>query len=173
MPIVGPPRTDSTQTLGCTSSVSTLPKRDESRWWHSTVFVTSLSMSSYSSQGVPDLTTVYTYPTQCVDRWMGVILNCNNASVPQNTTVYSIDPARIDMVSDPLYRSCQRYSTPVYSPGVCPSGHTIAEVTAFVSEVTTGVDRTFWQASCCRRFHYPHNTRISKIRRTDKTWAVV
>jgi hypothetical protein len=169
MPIVGPVRTDETTTLGCGSTGLDLPPL-ESRWWHSTVFVTSLS--SYSSRGVPDLTTVYTYPAQCVDRWM-LQPPCYDAPTASNYTVFSVDPTRILNVSDPLYRSCQRYSTPIYSPGVCPSGHTIAEVTAYRSEVTTGTDRTFWEASCCRRCSAPLGLRIRKIEHTDKTATVV
>jgi hypothetical protein len=162
MPIVGPILTGSTATLGCVTSVIPLGG-DNSRWWHPTVFVTSLS--SYSSQGVPDLTTVYTYPPHCVDRWMLYPPRepCGDgpsSSGPQNFTVFSVDPTRLYPISDPLYRSCQRYSTPVYSPGICPGGHTIAEVTAYASEVTTGTDRTFWQASCCRRFSDSLNSSI-------------
>jgi hypothetical protein len=119
MPIVGPVNTGSTQTLGCVTSVTTLD-HDDSTWWHSTVFATS--MSTYSPYGVPDLTTAYTYPAQCVDRWM-IPPNAPCGNGPQNFTVFSVDPTRVESVSDPLYRSCQRYSTPIYSPGMCPSGH--------------------------------------------------
>lgn len=59
-------------------------------------------------------------------------------------TAWSID-------SNPLYTSCQPYSDqPLYSPGVCPEGQTIAEVTEIHANVSTGV-RTEWQASCCSR----------------------
>jgi hypothetical protein len=69
--------------------------------------------------------------------------------IARNYTVFSVDPAK-SIVSDPSYKPCQKYSTNVYSPGVCPSGHTIAEVTAYTANASTGF-RTFWQASCCRR----------------------
>jgi hypothetical protein len=163
MPIVGPVNTGSTQTLGCVTSVTTLD-HDDSTWWHSTVFATS--MSTYSPYGVPDLTTAYTYPAQCVDRWM-IPPNAPCGNGPQNFTVFSVDPTRVESVSDPLYRSCQRYSTPIYSPGMCPSGHTIAEVTAYASGVTNGTERTFWEASCCRRFYNPHGPSMRTITYTD------
>jgi hypothetical protein len=164
-PIVGPTQTGGTNTLGTsvtivTSIVSCIETIEsfalsEERWWHSTVFVTS--PSTFNSVGAPDLMTIYTYPTQCVDRWMIGPSRCqfgDYVGSPHNFTVFSIDPGR-GTVSDPLYRSCQRYSTPIYTPGVCPSGHTIAEVTAYQSSVPTGFI-TFWEASCCRRFGTPH-----------------
>ena len=104
MPIVGPIVTGVNTTsdaLGCVIFV--YPSADEPRWWHSKIFVTSLS--NYSSKGVPDLTTVYTYPTQCVDRWM-ISPPCYlglSTSITHNVTVFSVDPARLDtdtIVSD-------------------------------------------------------------------------
>jgi hypothetical protein len=170
MPIVGPTLAGATPDVVIITSIIT-PSGDYPRWWHSTVFVTSLN--SYDSQGVPDLTTVYTYPAHCVDRWMLQPPREPYGAGPQNSTVFSVDPTRLYPISDPLYRSCQRYSTPVYSPGMCPSGHTIAEVTAFASGVTTGTRRTFWQASCCRRFRGLLISSVLRIKHTDKTFIVV
>jgi hypothetical protein len=153
MPIVGPVQTGSTNTLTCIEPTESFALSGE-RWWHSTVFITS--PSTFESAGAPDLTTIYTYPTQCVDRWLIGPSHCGagfNTASSHNVTVFSIDPSK-GTVSDPLYKSCQRYSTPTYTPGVCPSGHTVAEVTAYQSSVPTGFI-TFWEASCCRRFSTP------------------
>lgn len=128
-----------------------LPPRDP--WWHSTVFLTSWSAPAQTQRAV-DLTTAYTYPAECKGRWMlSPLPVCANtvygATALGNRTVFSIDPAK-SIVNDPIYKSCQPYSTPLYSPGVCPDEHTVAEVTAHQSRVSTGF-RTFWQASCCKR----------------------
>jgi hypothetical protein len=171
MPIVGPINTASTHIIGTATCIETSAESFAAvgeRWWHSTVFVTS--PSTFDSGGAPDLTTFYTYPTQCVDRWMIGPSHCQVGSLSpssQNVTVFSIDPGR-STVSDPLYRSCQRYSTPLYTPGVCPSGHTIAEVTAYQSSAPTGF-RTFWQASCCRRFDNLWDLLLQKDEHADKT----
>lgn len=162
MPIVGPPAPDANATLACITSVAAVGDANataptENEWWHPTVFVTSTT--AYISLGVPDLTTVYDYSSECRDRWM-IRHTCGDG----NVTVFSMDPSK-DVVSDPLYRSCQRYSTPVYSPGVCPGGFTIAEVTAVVSG-RASANSTFWQASCCRRFDYPHHASLISITKT-------
>jgi hypothetical protein len=170
MPIVGPVSSGATNTLTCIEPTESFALSGE-RWWHSTVFVTS--PSTFNSEGAPDLTTIYTYPTQCVDRWMIGPSNCEfgiNTAIPHNVTVFSIDPGK-GTVSDPLYRSCQRYSTPIYTPGVCPSGHTIAEVTAYQSSVTTGFV-TFWEASCCRRFSTPYGVFQYEAEHANHTMTV-
>jgi hypothetical protein len=119
----------------------------EESWWHSTVFTTS--PTEFTSFNVPDLTTIYEYSVECVDRWMlAPVVACNSG----NLTVFSVDPAR-SIVSDPLYRSCQKYSTPIYNPGVCPRGYSMAEITAILSSIQSG-NKTFWSASCCRRFDH-------------------
>jgi hypothetical protein len=170
MPIVGPPAQNATTTLTsvCAESVSvmrdvnaTFVAPTEHEWWHPTIFVTSTT--AYISLGVPDLTTVYDYSSECRDRWM-IWHTCGNG----DATVFSMDPSK-DIVSDPLYRSCQRYSTPVYSPGVCPAGFTISEVTALVSGQASA-NSTFWQASCCRRFDYPHQSSLIYVTKTLIQW---
>jgi hypothetical protein len=174
MPIVGPVSTIGTNTLGTALSCFEIAESfvlSGERWWHSTIFVTSPSV--FNSGGAPDLTTFYTYPTQCVDRWMMGPSNCQFESYtvsPHNVTVFSIDPSK-GTVSDPLYKSCQRYSTPTYTPGVCPSGHTIAEVTAYQSSVPTGFV-TFWEASCCRRFSTPCGIVRYKAEHANHTMTV-
>jgi hypothetical protein len=63
-----------------------------------------------------------------------------------NLTVWSID-------KNPLFTSCQPYSLqPLYSPGVCPDGQTVAEITEIQANHTTGGVLTSWVASCCRRY---------------------
>jgi hypothetical protein len=120
----------------------------DSPWWFSrNVFITSL----------PPLTTIYTPATECVDRWMvgpgsSVCdrLGCPNSTV-QDVSVFSVNP-RKKIVSDVLYQSCQAFVALSYSPGVCPSGHTIAEVTAYhINVMTSGGVHMYWQASCCKR----------------------
>lgn len=70
-------------------------------------------------------------------------------NIAHNYTILSM--ALNGTATDPSYRSCQRYSVmPTYSPGICPSDQTVAEVTAWHVDASTGY-RTFWQASCCRR----------------------
>ncbi|KAJ8108724.1 hypothetical protein OPT61_g7973 [Boeremia exigua] len=68
--------------------------------------------------------------------------------IAQNHTVFSLDLN--GTATDPSYRKCQPYQlAPTYSPGICPDGQTVAEVTAWQLSASTGY-RTFWQASCCR-----------------------
>ncbi|KAF2676247.1 hypothetical protein K458DRAFT_492572, partial [Lentithecium fluviatile CBS 122367] len=58
-------------------------------------------------------------------------------------TVWSID-------SNPLFKSCQPYQDqPLYSPGVCPDGQQVVEVTEIHANKTEGGIQTSWQASCC------------------------
>ncbi|KAF2185534.1 hypothetical protein K469DRAFT_778477 [Zopfia rhizophila CBS 207.26] len=154
--------------VGSTDSVTNV-----SDWSHSTVFTTLLS-GTLSTINVPPLTTVYTPPASCVDRWMlgnghtiteiaitpvtlddgritMVVTTLDSTSFAQNFTVFSTKPST-SSPSDPLYTSCQRYSVASYSPGVCPDGQTIAEVTEYQVQGPTGSVDRFWQASCCRRF---------------------
>jgi hypothetical protein len=72
----------------------------------------------------------------------------------QQHTVFSMDLN--GTATDPSYRACQRYNAaPTYSPGVCPEGQTVAEITAWHVNASSGGIvtgyHTFWQASCCRR----------------------
>ena len=120
-------------------------------WSHSEVFVTPFgTLSTLEHPNVPDLTTVHTPASSCVDRWM--VQSSQQCGVGSSTgdTVWSVNPTR-SIVSDPSYNGCQLYGNPTYSPGICPSGQTVAEVTAYESGVSNGT-RTFWKASCCRRY---------------------
>jgi len=115
-------------------------------WFHSTVVTTSIPLSP-PRDNIPDLTTIYTPPAYCVGRWM---LPISNGSY--GTTVFSTRPKASERGADSLYMGCQRFSTLWYSPGVCPHGQTVAEITEIrTSEATHGAG-TFWRASCCMRF---------------------
>jgi len=133
-----------------TSGVVKLVKRELS-WSHSEVFVTPFgTLTTLEHPNVPDLTTIHTPASSCVDRWvLRPSQSCDGGS-STGETVWSVNPTRL-IVSDASYNGCQLYGTPTYSPGICPSGQTVAEVTAYESSVPTGT-RTFWQASCCRRY---------------------
>jgi hypothetical protein len=134
---------------GCAQTVL-VPSAPREQWWHSQPVATFLS--SPPAPTPLALTTVHTYPTECAERWMlSPLPACANFAVDSiaagNRTVFSIDPAK-SIVSDPSYRSCQPFLT--YSPGVCPDGHTVAEVTASFFTLSRDI-QTYWQASCCKR----------------------
>jgi hypothetical protein len=165
MPIVGGITENVTATLGQTTYVST--RFDVGEYSHSTVFTTSDNgVPTVTNLNLPPLTTIFTPPTQCADRWMlaggqkvtrhmppagSRLLPRADTTIYQNTTVFSLDLE--GTATDPSYRSCQPYAlAPTYSPGVCPYGQTIAEITAWQISAATGGHRTFWQASCCKRF---------------------
>jgi hypothetical protein len=120
-------------------------------WSHSTVFVTPYETSNVLESGrVADLTTVHTPDLSCVDRWLfEPSMSCPQDSTAGGNTFWSVNPSR-STVSDALYSRCQLYGTATYSPGICPSGQTVAEVTAYASSMLNGT-KTFWQASCCKR----------------------
>jgi hypothetical protein len=172
MPIVGS-TSEATVTLGATTYISTLPAGTctvtrvrtataaggPGQWYHSTLLVTPFgTYTAIEDHRVPDLTTVYTPSPSCIDRWMleAEPSDCGDDNPrTANFTVYSVNPSK-SIVSDASYSSCQAYGQASYSPGICPSGHTVAEITAYQSDVTTGY-RTFWQASCCKRSDRPHD----------------
>lgn len=193
---------EATFILGSTIAIS----HDASNYSHSTVFMASASDDSYfKTMNVAPLTTLYTPPAECVNRWMlaggqtvttryvSAVTTLNTTAVvppveksatelweivtpiPGSITSALSTPAltsaallpRQDVIAqnytllsmalngtatDPSYRSCQKYNNePTYSPGICPSGQTVAEITAWHVNGPSGY-RTFWQASCCRRF---------------------
>ena len=152
-----------TGTRGCTVILSTAtpagpPAKRALSWSQSEVFVTPFgTLSTIIHFNLPGLTTVHTPSPSCVDRWMvqdyvPCIMDEDGSTISHTTPtiVWSIDPAR-SYVSDPAYSSCQLYGKAKDSPGVCPSRQTVAETTAYRSDVSTGY-KTFWQASCCRRY---------------------
>jgi hypothetical protein len=170
MPIVGPTSVGNTATLGSTTIVETavsdctitrrIPTAEggPGQWYHSTQLVTPFgTYTAIEDHSVPDLTTVFTPNPTCVDRWMlkAEPSDCGlDNPRTANFTVFSVDPSR-SIVSDASYSLCQAYGRATYSPGICPSGQTVAEITAYQSNVSTGY-RTFWQASCCKRYDVPH-----------------
>jgi hypothetical protein len=149
MPIEGSTIIGKTTYLACPTShtVDThlLPSSVELDWSHDTVFLTHpQTFSTIDSPNVPDLTTTYTPSASCRDA------NPTFSPPTKIPTVYSVDPSS-SIVSDASYSRCQLYGKATYSPGICPSGQTVAEITAYQSNVSTGY-HTFWQASCCNRF---------------------
>jgi hypothetical protein len=129
------------------------PVKRALQWSHSEVFVTPYGTSLAIGSGrVADLTSVFTPSPSCVDRWLlAPTPSCGMDDTAIGLgTVWSVNPTRY-AVSDVQYSNCQLYGTATYSPGVCPSGQTIAEVTAYASSALNGT-KLFWQASCCKRF---------------------
>jgi len=89
---------------------------------------------------VPALTTIFTPPASCSNRWLAA----EQTGIAWST--YSRDGYQPPV--DPIYYSClpERLRGPHYSPGVCTDGQTIADITKY--EAGT---RTMWQAQCCKR----------------------
>ncbi|KAH7090802.1 hypothetical protein FB567DRAFT_300146 [Paraphoma chrysanthemicola] len=87
---------------------------------------------------VPDLTTVFTPPASCNDRWLAA----ETPTIAWST--YSRDGYSLPV--DQLYYSClpRNLKGPHYSPGVCTQGQTIAGITKYEAG-----SRTMWQAQCC------------------------
>jgi hypothetical protein len=153
-----------------TTTVLLYTTYNASLYSHSTVFVTTeKDASTLANMNAPALTKVFTLKEECANRWMlgggqqvtrfvpdeikPIIFNATSTMpgyVRQNLTMFSLNLN--GTATDPVYRSCQPYGlAPTYSPGICPLGHTIAEITAYQVSASTGF-RTFWQASCCRRY---------------------
>lgn len=54
---------------------------------------------------------------------------------------------------DASYSSCQPDGAPFhYSPGICPNGQTVAEITEYHYSTTSGSIATNFEASCCQRY---------------------
>jgi hypothetical protein len=134
---------------------------------HSTVFTTEVP--SVVLNNAPPLTTIYTPPSECEDRWMLASSNYLGDTITLNepvngdpdtltTAIHLLVPGAFDLTvwsvdKNPSFSSCRPYSAqPLYSPGVCPDGHTVAEITEFHASHTSGDVLTSWVASCCRRY---------------------
>ncbi|KAF1958444.1 hypothetical protein CC80DRAFT_30780 [Byssothecium circinans] len=106
---------------------------------YTTVYSTSLP--TFNPGNVPPLTAIYTPPFTCLNRWMW------DEHSQQAFSVYTMIS-----LSDRIDVSCQPYgiTSGTYSPGVCPSGQTVAEVTEYQTHESPGVGK-YWQASCCPR----------------------
>jgi hypothetical protein len=134
---------------------------------HSAVFTTAVGVSTNIFPGAgPPLLSIYTPRAECAQRWMladddynsfGGTFSATKLRISSGLTQLSTGIPRLTVWSisrDKLYAGCQPYSSSywLYSPGVCPSGHTAAEITEFhYAEHTNGGSLTAWQASCCRR----------------------
>jgi hypothetical protein len=191
-----------------------------SEWSHSTVF--TKYQSTYQAPEVPSLTTLWTAPTGCSNRWMAVTFTILTTSLDTVTeTIVSLIPDRVtetivsigvdvptrlitkaalsprdvpaptslnfvpvsethtssreDLSSgifvavstnpgnpgnpnssalyDRSYTLCQPYSSLYhYSPGICPYGQTVAEITEYHYATTSGSTATRFEASCCERY---------------------
>lgn len=56
------------------------------------------------------------------------------------------------IIYDASYSKCQPFSVPVhFSPGICPHGQTVAEITEYHYATTSGSTMTMFEASCCQR----------------------
>ena len=143
-------RVPTAETVVSATSGGANPVIRELDWSHSEIFTTSYeAITGLEGLNVPDLTTVHTPDPSCVNRWIFLpVSHCGDDNGTDNV-VWSVNHNRL-LVPDPSYTRCQLYGTSTYSPGICPSGQTIAEITAYESSAANGI-RTSWQASCCRR----------------------
>jgi hypothetical protein len=169
---------------------------DVSEWSHSTIF--STSADTYAAEDAPALTTYWTPPAACSDRWMGgdtftafytfvstvetltpltpfdttwptstlgssTVIEFLPLSTPntRRTTPFRIFVAfsttpvntRSGAVYDPSYSRCQPLGALLkYSPGICPQGQTVAEITEYHYAHTSGSIATKFSASCCQRY---------------------
>ena len=195
-----------------------------SDWSHSTIF--STTASTLESKNVPQLTTAWSIPTRCTNRWMApsapftislstiyvttqtapsapftILLSTTYVTTQEpNGTItltlthrlarrmlqathtsfeplssasgstreppvfatfvaFSTNPGNNPTpgaLFDPLYSSCQPYAVPaVYSPGICPEGQTVAEVTEYQYHPASADIETYFEASCCNRYAPP------------------
>jgi hypothetical protein len=172
--------------------VSRYVSGDLSDWSHSTIFSTDLS--TYQTKDIPPLTTSWTPPTGCSNRWMaeniiaiGFAASISSKALPAlrrattdtdystETTIgtfvaFSTIPYYTDdgELYDRSYLSCQPYGAPNhYSPGICPHGQTVAEITEYHYSTTSGSTETRFEASCCQRYVTPEIPMVS--RHADKT----
>jgi len=156
-----------------------------SNYSHSTIYTTDTS--SRGTQDIAPLTSYWTAPSQCVDRWISAfpfvaqaktnsaqgsgmlaclkrtdiaadfrLVTAGSSNPLQYTFVgFSTNPTNTILprfpATDPLYISCLPYGSPNhYSPGICPDGQTVAEVTEFHLTMTSNIVETHFQGSCCR-----------------------
>jgi hypothetical protein len=125
---------------------------------YSTV-VTSLYSFTTNQHNLPPLLSRWEAPAICHDRWM----ISRPGPTPQegqsgtNIWVFSTWPTATTDPSDTMYFLCQPYNRMGFSPGVCPEGQTIAEVTLFLHDKTTRGEGDFYEGSCCPTYvHFSH-----------------
>ncbi|KAF2637162.1 hypothetical protein P280DRAFT_530846 [Massarina eburnea CBS 473.64] len=130
----------------------TVFERNVAVYSHSTVFaITHTAPLSTSEANFPSLLDQFSPPSSCRDRWM-VRGEPYQVVVPTTTynNMYDAYSVSTEGPGDRLYNECKPVNgIHVYSPGVCPDGQTLAEVTLHQMEVTIGVTDSYWQASCC------------------------
>ncbi|CAI6339860.1 unnamed protein product [Periconia digitata] len=112
-----------------------------------TLIVTPAPEPSSRPTNVPMLTTIYRYPTNCKSQWY-------LGSVPYeyNTFVFSWGDSRFGPYAvDPSYTLCLPFSArPIYSPGICPEDHTVADITQHYMANSINKTTTWWKGICCR-----------------------
>jgi hypothetical protein len=139
-----------TTRLAETITLNVVPVNEYS---HSDVFTTShQTFATLESQNIPSITATFTGGADCAERWLahdGILVDGVFMEA-----VWSTKPRDQGPFTDSLYLSCQPLSAmPTYSPGVCPEGQTVAEVTEFqYSASSASGSQRLWQASCCKRY---------------------
>lgn len=101
------------------------------------------SLSGFRPTDVTPLTTAFTLPLRCTDRWF-------HTSGFQSVQVTTVRSGVWHL--DPLYTNClaANATTAVYFPGRCPNGETMASITEYMTlpESADGSHR-LWHAFCC------------------------
>ncbi|KAI0018739.1 hypothetical protein F4780DRAFT_502079 [Xylariomycetidae sp. FL0641] len=89
----------------------------------------------------PPLVTLWTPPAGCSESWF---IFTNEIATDHTLAVASND------VVDPSWSQCQPYSAPpYYSPGICPSGQELKEVTKWVLTGDEQPTDVVYQGKCC------------------------
>lgn len=168
------------------SGDTTFISGDVTDWSHSTIF--SIDGSTYRAKNVPALTTLWTPPSGCSNRWMAdfvtaimtpLLSQINTPALLRRATMdgtfepvtttpetrrgipysgtfvaFSINPRNTSpgTLYDSSYILCQPYGAHnYYSPGICPNGQTVAEITEYHYSTTSRSIATSFEASCCQR----------------------
>ncbi|KAH8710055.1 hypothetical protein GQ44DRAFT_776821 [Phaeosphaeriaceae sp. PMI808] len=110
------------------------------------IFTTTVTASSeMSSVNAPALLTVFTPPSECSERWV------LQHTIDTTYTVYSTRSQSVDWRSNSVWSACHPQSVypSSYSPGVCPSGYEMGDVTKAIQRHEKG-SWTSWNAACCQ-----------------------
>jgi hypothetical protein len=93
--------------------------------------------SSFIATAAPPLLTAFTPPSDCATRW----------TISEPSAIRS-GYAWEQGIDTDYYSACNPYNvTPIYSPGICGSGQTLAMITEGQFESST-----LWQGFCCNRY---------------------
>jgi hypothetical protein len=99
----------------------------------------------------PPLTTIWTPPAECQNRWM---LQTTVTNGSEKALAYSTYPTADP--SDRLYFLCHPFAqASMFSPGVCPEGMRVADVTQHLYIQSSRSVQTLWQANCCKVYVFP------------------